>query len=163
MHEQRTQPPRGPGYPRRRAVRHYRTSAEALRAAGELEALAEDEVSELRRQGLEARADVRADAWSRQIAIALGEAEALKQTVSRDHLQRFTKTAAKQDTRIAFWSRSPASLLALSGLSLVGLVALARLIDHLSPELLSLAATLFALAFLCKSNGAGRRRRRHGG
>jgi len=80
MPNQRT----APRSARPRVARRYRTCAEALRAASELEALAEDEVSYLREQGREPEADRRADAWNREIARALGEAQALTQAIGTE-------------------------------------------------------------------------------
>jgi hypothetical protein len=54
-----------------------------MRAARELQLLAEDEVSYLRSQGREAEADRRSDAWQREINRALGEAAALREALAR--------------------------------------------------------------------------------
>jgi len=158
MQGQRTRPSRSTSS---RVARRYRTCAEALRAASELETLAEDEVSHLRDQGREAEADRRADAWSREIAWALGEADALRRDV-----------AAKSQTPIAatrpptlpgrLRARSPSRLLATAAVALVAAVALARVVDALAPELLATALITAALSYLLRSARPRRRRSGHG-
>jgi hypothetical protein len=147
MHTQRTAPNQDPRHGRPRVIRRYRTCAEALQAASELEALAEDEISDLRERGLEAEADRRADAWNREIARALGEAEALRAATRAD-----VPNSASSPRRPVWnrwlhrFRRRPA--LALGGVAavLVALVGAAWLIESVTPELLGLAALALLLA-----------------
>ena len=159
MQGQRTRPSRSTSS---RVARRYRTCAEALRAASELETLAEDEVSHLRDQGREAEADRRADAWSREIARALGEAEALRQDVADKPQTRIA--AAGQRTLpglMRLSGRSPSRVLATAAVALAAMVALARVIEALAPELLTSALIAAALSCLLRSTPS-RRRSRHG-
>jgi hypothetical protein len=160
MHSQRTHPTR---ITSSRVARRYRTCAEALRAAAELETLAEDEVSHLRDQGREAEADRRADAWSREIARALGEAEALRQDVA-DNLQRRIAAASRRTLPdlLRRSARSPSRVLAAAAVALVTTVALARAIEALAPELLTAALVTAGLSLLFRSTRSSRRRSRHG-
>jgi hypothetical protein len=146
-----------------RVVRRYRTCAEALSAAAELETLAEDEVSHLREQGREAEADRRADAWNREIARALGEAEALRQDIADNSQTRIAATGQRTlPGPLHLSARSPSRLLATTAVALVATVALARVIDALAPELLTAALITAALSFLSRSTRSTRKRSRHG-
>ena len=156
MQGQRTRPSRSTSS---RVARRYRTCAEALRAASELETLAEDEVSHLREQGREADADRRADAWNREIARALGEAEALRQDVA-DKPQ--TRIAATVPRPLRMSARSPSRLFATAAVALVATVALARVIEAFAPDLLTAALVTAALSLLSRSKRSSRRRSRHG-
>jgi hypothetical protein len=160
MQGQRTRPSQSPSS---RVARRYRTCAEALRAVSELETLAEDEVSHLRDQGREAEADRHADAWGREIARALGEAEALRKDVADKSQTRIAATHQRTlpgPLRIS--ERSPSRLLATAAVALVVTVALARVVDVLAPELLTAALITAALSFLSRSTDSSRRRSRHG-
>jgi hypothetical protein len=160
MQGQRTRPSR---ITSSRVARRYHTCAEALRAATELETLAEVEVSHLRDRGREAEADRRADAWNREIARALGEAEALRQDVAADMSQ--TRIAATGQRMfpgpLQRAARSPSRLLATAAVALVVAVALARVIEALAPELLIAALIAAALSFLSRPTRSSRRSR-HG-
>jgi hypothetical protein len=161
MPKQRT----APRSARPRVARRYRTCAEALRAASELETLAEDEISHLRAEGREAEADRCADAWSREIARALGEAEALRQGVADEAQTRIAATRPRTlPGPLRLSARSPSSTFAAAAVALVVTVALARLIDTLAPELLTTALVTAALSFLLRSmrSAPAPRRRRHG-
>jgi hypothetical protein len=163
MQGQRTQPsPRTSS----RVARRYRTCAEALRAVAELELLAEDEVSHLRELGREAEADQRADAWNREIARALGEAEALRLAVAnRRQAVALTSTRPRQSTARRYaglWGRSPVRALAATTIALLGIVGLAHLIDAFAPEFLTLGVLVLALTRLAEAGDRRRRRRRNG-
>jgi hypothetical protein len=159
MQGQRTRPSR---ITSSRVTRRYRTCAEALQAASEIETLAEDEVSHLRNEGREAEADRCADAWSREIARALGEAEALRQDVADESQTRIAATGQRTLACPRMLGHSPSRLLAAGAVALVAAVALARVIDALAPELLTAALITAALSFLLRPTRSGRRRSRHG-
>ena len=113
----------------------------------ELEALAEDEISALRGQGREAEADRRADAWNREIARALGEANAL-QASTNGHSPVATSTPPGSTVRRyrRLWQRRPALALTLASAALFCLVVVARLIDAIAHELLAVSALALLLA-----------------
>jgi hypothetical protein len=150
--------------PRRpRVARRYRTCAEALRAVSELEQLAEDEVSHLREQGREAEADRRADAWNREIARALGEAEGLRQDVADTPQTRITATGQRTlPGPLRMSAQSPSRLLANAAVALIAAVVAAQVIEALQPELLTAALITASLSFLLRSRRSRRRRTRHG-
>jgi hypothetical protein len=148
---------------RPRVVRRYRTCAEALQAVYALEALAEDEVSYLREQGREAEADRRADAWSREIARALGEAEALRRALETDPEESSCGQPSKLGGYLTLWARRPARGLALTAAFLVVLVGAARLVEAITPELLTVATVALLFAALLsraqtRRGGGGRGR-----
>jgi hypothetical protein len=148
---------------RPRVARRYRTCAEALRAVAELELLAEDDVSHLREQGREAAADRRADAWNREIARALGEAEALRRAIT-NHVQAppIRPGLAQTDLICRLEDSSPSRKLATLAVALVATVAFAWVIERLAPELLAAAAVTGTLSMLCRTKRPSRRRSDHG-
>ena len=162
MQRQRTQTSRHPGRTRQRVARRYRTCAEALQAAQELEALAEDEISDLRERGREAEADRRADAWNREIARALGEAEALR-AAAADIRGARTRRRPIIPGYARLCRRNPSQAVAIAAVALLAIVALAHLIEALTPELLTVAVLAFAFAGCTHAtHRRPSRRRRHG-
>jgi hypothetical protein len=134
-----------------------------LQAVSDLEALAEDEVSYLREQGREAEADRRADAWNREIARALGEAEALRQAVADTPKASPSQRRPLKIDQIQRLSKgSPSRALAVTAFGLVATVAQAWVIEKLTPELLAAAAIAGALSMLCRAKRSSRKRSRHG-
>jgi hypothetical protein len=125
--------------------------------------LAEVEVSHLRDQGRDAEADRRADAWSREIARALGEAEALRQVLEDKPRASIAGSSRRTPSGpLRLWGRSPSRVLAGAALGLVGAVALAQVIAMLAQELVTAALIAAALSFLFRSKRSGRERSRNG-
>jgi hypothetical protein len=115
-------------------------------------------VSHLRDQGREAEADRRADAWNREIARALGEAEALRRTTAatRENLPRPERHELASGY-LALLIRRPAQALTLTAAALFAFVATARLIDAVTPELLTTALVALIGAPVAKRCQARRR------
>jgi hypothetical protein len=72
------------------------------------------------------------------------------------------RTEPTIDWRLRLSACSPSRALALIAASLLGIVALAQVVERLAPQLLAAALIAATLSFLCRTKRCSRRRSRHG-